>query len=95
MLRDVAHEVSNSVIGVQTLLEYDAHGHPPLRSKSKPCECTDLLLQPFFCDPMCHGKTDPSMPAGCRMCCATAGNLPQLQRFKAISLQDPHLPHTR
>lgn len=82
MLRDIAHEVSYSVIGVQTLLqndtllENDAHGNHSLRSKRKPCECTDMLLQPFFCDPICHGKTDPSMPAGCRMCCAAAGNLP-------------------
>lgn len=76
MLRDVAHEVPYFVIGVQTLLENDAHGNHSLGSKRKPCECTEMLLQPFFCDPMCHGKTDPSMPAGCRTCCATAGDLP-------------------
>lgn len=93
MLRDVAHEVSYSVVSVQTLLEYDTHENHSLRSKRKPHECTDMLLQRFFCDPMCHGKTDPSMPTGYRMCCAIAGNLPQLQRFKAISPQNPHLPH--
>lgn len=76
MLRDVAHEVSYSVVRVQTPLEYDAHENHSLRSERKPRECTDMLLQPFFCGPMCHGKTDPSIPAGCRTCCATAGNLP-------------------
>lgn len=76
MLRDLAQEVSYSMIGVQTLLECDAHENHSLRSKRKPHECTDMLLPPFFCDLLGHGKTDPSMPAGCRMCCATAGDLP-------------------
>lgn len=76
MLRDIAHEVSYSVIGVQTLLEYDANENRSSRSKRKPHEWMDMLLQPFFCAPMCHGETHPSVPAGCKMCCATAGNLP-------------------
>lgn len=51
-----------------------------LRLGSKPCVCTnysflsrrkphvwiDRLLKPFLCDPVCHGRTDPSVPAGCR-----------------------------
>lgn len=75
MLRDISHEVSYSVIGVQTLLEYDTHENHSSRSKRKPHEWIDLLLQPFIVPP-CVTERDPSMPAGCRMCCATAGNLP-------------------
>lgn len=63
MLGDLAQEISYSVIGVQTLLECDAHENHSLRSKRKPHECTDMLLQPFFCDPVGHGKTDPSFHA--------------------------------
>lgn len=74
--RDIALEVSYSMIGVQNLLQCGAHADHSLRSRRKPHEWTNILFQTFFCDPMCHGRTDPFMPAGCRRCCATAGGLP-------------------
>lgn len=75
--RDIAHEVSYSMIEVQNLLQYGTHANHSLRSRRKSYEWIDILFQPCSSrSSMCCGRADRFMPAGCRRCCVTAGILP-------------------